>query len=141
MAMKGRTSTNTFIDTIIRKFDQQSRNYCLVNANLLARPIIYCNDGFCELTGYPRSEILQKPGSCDFLCGQLTSSIARQHLREYLSSSDEHHLEMVLYRKNGVRFICSVMVAPVKNEFSEVILHLLSFEDITSKHGGRLMGI
>lgn len=29
--------------------------------------VIYCNDGFCELCGYSRAEVMQRPCTCDFL--------------------------------------------------------------------------
>ena len=68
---------NTFIDTIIRKFDSQSkflpslpslfatffysdRRFLIANSRLANKPIIYCNDAFCELIGYSRADIIQK---------------------------------------------------------------------------------
>lgn len=31
----------------------------------------------------------------------------------------------------GLRFLCNILVAPVKNEIGEIILFIVSFEDIT----------
>ena len=37
-----------------------------------AYPIVYCSDGFCELTGYTRAQIMQKGCACKFLFGSET---------------------------------------------------------------------
>jgi len=37
-------------------------NFVLGNAQVPGAgfPVVYCSDGFCELTGYPRAQIMQK---------------------------------------------------------------------------------
>ena len=38
---------------------------------------------------------------------------------------------LLLFCVPGSRFLCSVLVAPVKNENNEIILFILNLEDIT----------
>lgn len=64
-------------------------------------PIIYCNEGFCELTGYSRAELVQRHCSCDFLCGQGTSEAAKLEIKNALKSTEEKHIEILYYRKDG----------------------------------------
>ena len=64
-------------------------------------PIIYCNDGFCELTGYSRAELVQKHCSCDFLCGENTNEFAAREVKNALRGQDEKHVEILYYRKDG----------------------------------------
>jgi PAS domain-containing protein len=110
---------NTFIDTIIRKFDSQSkrlvpsidrlvrhsinldRRFLISNAQLPNKPIIYCNDAFCELTGYSRSDIIQRPCTCEFLYGQETNDKATRQIRHALHGSDEKEVEIILYKNTG----------------------------------------
>ncbi|UJR14106.1 hypothetical protein I4U23_001102 [Adineta vaga] len=120
---------NTFIDTIIRKFDSQNRRFLISNAQLANKPIIYCNDAFCELTGYSRSDIIQKPCTCEFLYGIETSEKSIKQIRHALHGSDEKEVEIVLYRNIGTRFRCSVLIAPVKNELCDIILFILEFTE------------
>ena len=41
-------------------------NFVLGNAQVPASyPIVYCSDGFCELTGFPRAQIMQKGNKDD----------------------------------------------------------------------------
>ncbi|ESN95215.1 hypothetical protein HELRODRAFT_87006 [Helobdella robusta] len=92
---------NTFIDTIIKKFDGQNRNFLIANAQVDGKPIIYCNDGFCELSGYSRAEVMQKSCTCDFLYGPLTAVNSIKKMLEALAGTDERQIEVFLYRKNG----------------------------------------
>ncbi|KAF3836173.1 hypothetical protein F7725_028731 [Dissostichus mawsoni] len=66
---------NTFLDTIIRKFD--SRKFVIANARVENCAIIFCNDGFCHMCGYSRAEIMQKPCTCNFLYGPDTKRLDR----------------------------------------------------------------
>ncbi|CAF1160250.1 unnamed protein product, partial [Adineta ricciae] len=124
---------NTFIDTIIRKFDSQNRRFLISNAQLANKPIIYCNDAFCELTGYSRSDIIQKPCTCEFLYGNETSDKSIKQIRHALQGSDEKEVEIVLYRNTGTKFRCSVLIAPVKNESCDIILFILEFTESTDR--------
>ncbi|KAK3109016.1 hypothetical protein FSP39_021204, partial [Pinctada imbricata] len=94
-------------------------------------PIIFCNDGFCELSGYSRAEVMQKPSICDFLHGPHTSSLAILQIKDALQGVDERQVDSLFYRKDGSKFRCSVLIAPVKNETGEVIMFIINYEDIT----------
>ena len=37
-------------------------------------PIVYCSDGFCELVGLHRADIMQQPAACSFLWGPGTET-------------------------------------------------------------------
>ncbi|XP_053373447.1 potassium voltage-gated channel subfamily H member 7-like isoform X2 [Mercenaria mercenaria] len=122
---------NIFIDTIIRKFDGQNRKFVIANAQIETNPVIFCNDGFCELSGYSRAEVMQKTCVCDFMHGPLTSSTAMLQIKDALLGSEEKQVEILYYKKDGEKFLCSVLIAPVKNEHGEIILFIINYEDIT----------
>ncbi|CAF0829546.1 unnamed protein product [Adineta steineri] len=130
---------NTFIDTIIRKFDSQNRRFLISNAQLANKPIIYCNDGFCELIGYSRADIIQKACTCEFLYGSETSEKAAKQIRHGLQGSDEKEVDIVLYKNDGMKFRCSVLIAPVKNESCDIILYILEFTESNGRSQQRRM--
>uniref|UniRef100_A0A8C2RA30 Potassium voltage-gated channel subfamily H member 4 n=1 Tax=Capra hircus TaxID=9925 RepID=A0A8C2RA30_CAPHI len=77
-------------------------NFLLANAQgPRGFPIVYCSDGFCELTGYGRTEVMQKTCSCRFLYGPETSEPALQRLHKALEGHQEHRAEICFYRKDG----------------------------------------
>ncbi|XP_072508335.1 voltage-gated inwardly rectifying potassium channel KCNH2 isoform X2 [Notamacropus eugenii] len=119
---------NTFLDTIIRKFEGQSRKFIIANARVENCAVIYCNDGFCELCGYSRAEVMQRPCTCDFLHGPRTQRRAAAQIAQALLGAEERKVEIAFYRKDGSCFLCLVDVVPVKNEDGAVIMFILNFE-------------
>lgn len=124
---------NTFLDTIIRKFDSQSRKFVIANARVENCAIIFCNDGFCHMCGYSRAEIMQKPCTCNFLYGPDTKRLAIAQMAQALLGSEERKVEIDLYRKDGQCILCMVDVVPVKNEDGVVIMFILNFEVMTDE--------
>ncbi|XP_059148372.1 potassium voltage-gated channel subfamily H member 2-like [Physella acuta] len=112
-------------------YEKANRKFVIANAQVETVPIIFCNDGFCELTGYSRAEVMQRSSLCDFLHGPLTNSLAISQIRDFLQGSEENQVEILYYKKDGTRFLCSVLVAPVKNETGDIIMFIINYEDIT----------
>ncbi|GCC19292.1 hypothetical protein chiPu_0021026 [Chiloscyllium punctatum] len=50
--------------------------------------------------GYSRVEIMQKPGTCDFLTGPATPESAMAQLAQALLGSEEMKVELLYYRKD-----------------------------------------
>lgn len=77
------------------------RKFVIANARVQNCAIIYCNDGFCEMTGFSRPDIMQKPCTCDFLHGQLTDRDAISQVAQAVSGSEERMVEITYHRKDG----------------------------------------
>ncbi len=127
---------------------------------MINKPIIYCNDAFCELTGYSRSDIIQKPCTCEFLYGNETGERSIKQIRHALQGSEEKEVEIILYKNTGmlisifdkkrkyisvksffyhpgIKFQCSILIAPVKNESCDIILFILEFTESTVTNRNR----
>ena len=96
------------------------RNFVIANAQVENKPIIFCNDGFCELSGYARADVMQKPCTCDFLHGPLTSSYSIRHIKNALDGCDEQQVEAQYYKKDGkliliLFFFSSLSSSPFMN--------------------------
>uniref|UniRef100_A0A7N5ZYH0 Voltage-gated potassium channel subunit Kv11.1 n=1 Tax=Anabas testudineus TaxID=64144 RepID=A0A7N5ZYH0_ANATE len=122
---------NTYLDTIIRKFDEQSRKFLIANAQMKNCGIIYCNEGFCQLFGFTRAEIMQQPCTCQFLVGPGTMKSALAQLAQALLGSEERKVEILYYSKEGTCRPCLVDIIPVKNEEGLVIMFILDFQELT----------
>ncbi|CAH8679226.1 unnamed protein product [Schistosoma rodhaini] len=118
---------NTFIDTLIQKFDSQGRKFLIANAVLPGAPIIFCNDEFCSLCGYSRAQILRRSAALEFLYGPSTSFASIKDLKTALSDYEEKVIMAVLCNKSGNQFICQITVAPVRNAEGQVRLYILTF--------------
>uniref|UniRef100_A0A673CWY1 Potassium voltage-gated channel subfamily H member 7 n=1 Tax=Sphaeramia orbicularis TaxID=375764 RepID=A0A673CWY1_9TELE len=124
---------NTFLGLIIRKFEGQNRKFVIANARVENCAIIYCNDGFCEMTGFSRPDIMQKPCTCDFLHGELTDKEAISQVAQAVLGSEERKVEITYYRKDGSDFQCTTHIIPVKNEEGVVMMFILSFEYVVDE--------
>ncbi|CAB1328614.1 unnamed protein product, partial [Coregonus sp. 'balchen'] len=107
-------------------------NFVLGNAQVQSLyPIVYCSDGFCELTGYARAELMQKSCACHFLYGPETSDQLTAKIQGALDDRGEFKSELLFYKKGGTQFWCLLDIVPIKNEKGEVVLFLVSHKDIT----------
>ncbi|XP_057684353.1 potassium voltage-gated channel subfamily H member 8 [Corythoichthys intestinalis] len=123
---------NTFLDTIATRFDGTHSNFILANAQVSKGfPIVYCSDGFCELTGFSRAEVMQKSCACKFLYGPETSEGIIISIDDALEERKEFKDEIMFYSKTAVLFWCLLDIVPIKNEKGDVVLFLASFKDIT----------
>ncbi|XP_072300456.1 voltage-gated inwardly rectifying potassium channel KCNH7-like [Eucyclogobius newberryi] len=124
---------NTFLGIIIRKFEGQNRKFIIANARVENCAIIYCNDGFCEMTGFSRPDIMQKPCTCDFLHGELTDKEAINQVNQAVAGSEERKVEINYYRKDGSDFQCTTHIIPVKNEEGIVMMFILNFDEVVEE--------
>ena len=77
-------------------------NFVLGNAQVSpSYPIVYCSDGFCELTGFSRAHVMQKGCACKFLYGPETDHAKRNNIARALEERIELKLEIRLYNKQG----------------------------------------
>ena len=77
------------------------RKFIIANARVENCAVIYCNDGFCQLCGYSRAEVMQKPSTCDFLHGPRTQRGAAAQIAQALLGAEEREVEICFYRKDG----------------------------------------
>ncbi|TRY66186.1 hypothetical protein DNTS_028297 [Danionella cerebrum] len=92
---------NTFLGIIIRKFEGQNKRFIIANAQVQNCAIIYCNDSFCEMTGFSRPDVMQKPCTCDFLHGDQTERPAIAQVAQALLGTEEYKVEITYHRKDG----------------------------------------
>uniref|UniRef100_A0A8D8A0I0 Potassium voltage-gated channel subfamily H member 8 n=2 Tax=Culex pipiens TaxID=7175 RepID=A0A8D8A0I0_CULPI len=123
---------NTFLDTIATRFDGTHSNFVLGNAQVSGYPIVYCSDGFVELSGFSRAQIMQKGCACRFLYGPETREDHKSQIESSLDGKNELKLEVIFYKKNGTPFWCLLDIVPIKNEKREVVLFLASHKDVTT---------
>lgn len=77
------------------------KKFIIANARVQNCAIIYCNDGFCEMTGFSRPDVMQKPCTCDFLHGEQTKRHAISQVAQALLGSEERKVEITYHRKDG----------------------------------------
>ena len=76
-------------------------NFVLGNAQAAGHPIVYCSDGFCELTGFMRAQVMSKSCACKFLYGPDTAEEEKQKIENAVDMQVELKTEVQFKRKNG----------------------------------------
>ena len=61
---------------------------------------MFCNDGFCKLSGYSRAEVMQKNSSCAFMYGELTNMDVCAQIDDTFEKQEQLQVEVLLYKKN-----------------------------------------
>ena len=114
-----------------RTMDATPVGITIADADRPDEPIIYANDGFSELTGYPREEILGR--NCRFLQGEETNEDTVAEIRDAVDAEAPITTELRNYRRDGSMFWNRLTITPVEAP-DGTVTHYLGFqEDVTDR--------
>lgn len=103
----------------------------LTDPTLPGNPIVFANQSFLNLTGYSMEEVLgQQPY---FMNGPDTDSRDAGLFRDILDSGQDGIVETVQYRKDGRRFVATVLLSAFKDDDGATLHHFLSWADVTRR--------
>ena len=92
-------------------------------------PIVFCNEGFKELTGYSEEEILGR--NCRFLQNGDRDQNELSNLRSTIKNREQGKVRLRNYRKDGTLFWNDLSIAPIKNEEGETNYFVGIQRDVT----------
>lgn len=99
------------------------------------QPIVYASDPFYELTGYTAAEVIGS--NCRFLQapgGNVRPKSTRRHvdkeairkMRKALDTCSELQIEVVNFKKDGIKFVNFLTMIPVRCEGRELCVGFLN---------------
>lgn len=98
--------------------------------------IIFANDSFLSLTGYPREEVLGQ--NFNFLLANGIDNEIKTRVADEFAGNMDDHLDMLCRRKDGTEFWAGLLFNPVRDEGGKVIQHFVSLVDLT-RHKNELI--
>jgi PAS domain S-box-containing protein len=101
-------------------------------------PVVFANEAFCRLSGYPREEILGR--NCRFLQGPETDPATVRRIREALAARKPLEIDIRNHRKGGEPFWNRLLMAPVHDANGELAYYFASQVDVTIERE-RLAGL
>ena len=101
----------------------------ITNPRLPENPIVFVNDSFCRLTGYPREETLGR--NCRFLQGPDTRPEDVARVRAAVAERRSIEIDLRNYRRDGTAFWNRVLLAPVYDEAGDLTYFFASQFDVT----------
>lgn len=103
----------------------------VTDATLPGNPVIFANQAFISLSGYPLEELLgQDP---HFMNGRDTDPLAIQQYEAAIRAGRDTNLELLQYRKDGTTFRAMLFASPLDDGQGTVTNHFLSYLDITRR--------
>jgi sigma-B regulation protein RsbU (phosphoserine phosphatase) len=114
-----------------RALDVSAEGITIADARVPDRPLIYANEGFERMTGYPVTEVMGR--NCRFLQGPETDPSAMADIRAALAESRECVVEILNYRKDGSTFWNRLSITPVRDSSGEVTHFIGIQSDITAR--------
>ena len=94
-----------------RAIEAANNGFIIVDALADDMPIVYANDGFSQMTGFPAEEVIGR--NCRFLQGPLTDPEDVAKIRNAIKEKTVCHVTLVNYRRDGSLFHNDLVVSPV----------------------------
>ncbi len=114
-----------------RALDVAAEGITIADARLPDRPLIYANEGFERITGYPVAEVLGR--NCRFLQGPRTDPAAIAEIRAAVAEPRECVVEILNYRKDGSTFWNRLSITPVRSLSGSVTHYIGIQSDVTAR--------
>jgi|OpeIllAssembly_1097287.scaffolds.fasta_scaffold03934_3 sigma-B regulation protein RsbU (phosphoserine phosphatase) len=114
-----------------RALDVAAEGITIADARLPDRPLIYANEGFERVTGYPVAEVLGR--NCRFLQGPGTDPAAVAEIRAAVAECRECIVEILNYRRDGTTFWNRLSITPVRDVRGEVTHFIGIQSDVTAR--------
>lgn len=94
------------------------------------QPLIFVSDGFLNMTGYSRDEVIGT--NCRFLQGQDTDESAVDKLRTAIANGEACTVELLNYTKNGTPFWNRLSITPIKDD-KNIVTHYVGIQSDISE--------
>ena len=114
-----------------RALDVAAEGVTIADARQPDRPLIYVNQGFERMTGYPVADVLGR--NCRFLQGPETDAAAVAESRAALGERRECLVEILNYRKDGTTFWNRLSITPLRDAAGEVTHFIGIQSDVTMR--------
>ncbi|KAJ6489017.1 hypothetical protein C8R45DRAFT_1097350 [Mycena sanguinolenta] len=103
--------------------------FVLTNPRLPDHPIVLVSDGFVDVTGYPKAQIIGR--NCRFLQGPGTPPASIQRIRDGLNSGKGCTELLLNYRRNGDPFYCLLCIIPVRDASGTIVYFIGGQTNVT----------
>eukprot|EP00276_Gloeochaete_wittrockiana_P009952 CAMPEP_0184658036 /NCGR_PEP_ID=MMETSP0308-20130426/23338_1 /TAXON_ID=38269 /ORGANISM="Gloeochaete witrockiana, Strain SAG 46.84" /LENGTH=730 /DNA_ID=CAMNT_0027096613 /DNA_START=51 /DNA_END=2243 /DNA_ORIENTATION=+ len=107
-------------------------NMIVTDPNRLGHPIVYATQGFQQMTGYTKEEIIGR--NCRFLQGQETDNDTVKGIGQAIKEGREYLTEVLNYRKDGTPFWNLVYITPIQDTAGRTCNYVGVQFDITASN-------
>ncbi|MDZ7702198.1 MAG: bacterio-opsin activator domain-containing protein [Halobacteriales archaeon] len=123
-------------ETKERAMDEAPVGITISDPDLEDNPVIYANESFERVTGYPPEEVLGR--NCRFLQGEESDPETVAELRRGIEEAEPVTVELLNYRQDGEPFWNEVTVAPIRDDDGAVTNYVGFQVDVTARKEAQL---
>ncbi|WP_416145320.1 EAL domain-containing protein [Planococcus koreensis] len=128
---KRNKETRIIIDWLQRLGIEFKTGFIITNPEAEDNPIIYANEAFCEMSGYPVHEVVGRNGK--FMHGSKTDMEISRQIRGCIDTGKACVKEIVNYRKDGMPFWNEITIQPITLDETDVKFTLMLHRDVTDR--------
>jgi PAS domain S-box-containing protein len=132
------TGTDLGTDPFVAAVRATRMPMIITNPRLPDNPVVFANNAFCRLSGYPRDEILGR--NCRFLQGPKSNPATVRRIREAVERVEPLEIDILNHRKDGETFWNRLLMAPVFDTEGVLAYFFASQVDVTIERE-RLKGL
>ncbi|MES3516245.1 MAG: PAS domain-containing protein, partial [Natronomonas sp.] len=114
-----------------RAIESATQGITIADARQEDEPLIYANEAFTRITGYPTAEVIGR--NCRFLQGEGTDEETVAKIRRAIDEGAPVSVELLNYRKDGTPFWNRLEIVPVADETGDPTHFLGLQRDITER--------
>ena len=126
-----RHRTNRELETIRRAIDSADEGVFISDARREDMPMIYCNEGFAEMTGYPVQDVLGK--NYRFLQCEETDPDTVADIRGALEAEEPITTQILNETKEGERFWSDLSITPIRDDAGRLRYFVGFQRDVTQR--------
>jgi len=108
--------------SLVKALQTAQQNFVITDPALPDNPIVYASEGFLDLTGYTRDQVLGR--NCRFLQGPETDPRAVDKIRKGIETGEDTTVVLLNYCMDGTKFWNQFFVATLRDGDGKVMNHL-----------------
>lgn len=101
---------------------QSQQSFVITDPSLQDNPIVYASDGFLDLTGYSRDQVLGR--NCRFLQGTDTDPAKVAEIRKALQHGDDASVTFLNYCADGTPFWNKLFIAALRDAQNNIVNYI-----------------
>ena len=108
--------------SLVKSIESSQQSFIITDPSLTDNPIVFASDGFLEVTGYARDQVLGR--NCRFLQGTDTDKNTVDEIRHNLSIGEDVSVTILNYTADGTPFWNKQFIAALRDAQNNIVNYI-----------------
>lgn len=104
---------------LVHSIQKAQHSFIITDPSLADNPIVFASDGFLQLTGYSREQVLGR--NCRFLQGTDTNVETVKEIKQAMAEGDDVSVTMLNYMADGTPFWNRLFIAALRDAQNNIV--------------------